>query len=192
MLTAMSEPVAWVEGAERSSERPGEQVAGTHERMRAICAEFAQPLLRYLLRLTLGDREAAEDLLQETLLRTWRNIDRVPADLAAARPWLFTVARNHAIDVARSKQGRPVEVSTLDLSRVAESEDQVERMLTARLLREALNTLPSIHRVVLEELYLRGCTAPEAATRIGIAEGTVKSRAHYALRALRASLDSGS
>ena len=169
--------------------RPVSQVAGTHERMRAICTAFAQPLLRYLLRLTLGDREAAEDLLQETLLRTWRNIDRVPADLASVRPWLFTVARNHAVDVSRSKRGRPSEVSTLDMSRIPSPGDAVDEMLTAEMVRRALDTLSDNHRRVLEELYLRGCTAPEAAARIGVAEGTIKSRAHYALRALRDAMD---
>ncbi len=157
--------------------------------MHAIYRTVAEPLYRYLLRLTLGDRETAEDLLQETLLRAWRNIDRLPADLESARPWLFTVARNHAIDIARARKVRPVELSTMDVSRIAAPADAVEQLVAAETVRRALLTLSEEHRVVLVELYLREASAAEAAARIGIPEGTVKSRAHYALRFLRATLD---
>ncbi|HYS39654.1 MAG TPA: sigma-70 family RNA polymerase sigma factor [Pseudonocardiaceae bacterium] len=157
--------------------------------MHAIYRTVAEPLYRYLLRLTLGDRETAEDLLQETLLRAWRNIDRLPADLESARPWLFTVARNHAIDIARARKVRPAELSTMDVSRIAAPADAVEQLVAAETVRRALLTLSEEHRVVLVELYLREASAAEAAARIGIPEGTVKSRAHYALRFLRATLD---
>ena len=154
--------------------------------MQAIYRAHAQPLYRYLVRLTLGDRQAAEDLLQDTLLRAWRNIDRLPRDLASVRPWLFTVARNHAIDLARARQARPAVVPTEDLSRQPAPGDAVEGVVLAETVHKVLLGLSAEHRVVLVELYLRGSSAAEVAARIGIPEGTVKSRAHYALRALRA------
>lgn len=165
-----------------------EQRCSPEEWMQAIYRVHAQPLFKYLLRLTLGDRQAAEDLLQETLLRAWRNIDRLPPDLASVRPWLFTVARNHAIDLARARQARPAVVATEDMSREPAPGDAVERVVLAQTVHKALSKLSEDHRVVLVELYLRGASAAEAAGRIGIPEGTVKSRAHYALRALRVAL----
>src|SRR5437763_14640193 len=100
-------------------------------RVQGIYRAHARPLFRYLVRLTLGDQPAAEDLLQETLLRAWRHIDRLPADLDAVRPWLFTVARNHAIDASRARRIRPDEVATIDIAWLPAAGDSVEGLLTA-------------------------------------------------------------
>ena len=156
--------------------------------MLAIYTDHARPLYRFLLRLTLGDREVAEDLLQESLLRAWRCIDEVPFN--AARPWLFRVARNVSIDAARARRIRPPETGIgEDIVRMPVPDDAVERMLTSATVRDALLELTPEHRTVLVELYYRGASAAETAARMGIPEGTVKSRVHYALRALRKALD---
>src|SRR5437667_259633 len=105
----------------------------------------AKPLYRFRLRLTLGDHEAAEDLLQETMLRAWRRLDVLPVDIQVVRPWLFTVARNIAIDSARARQARPVEIGTDDVTWVS-APDAVEGMLTAQAVREALLKLSPEHR----------------------------------------------
>jgi DNA-directed RNA polymerase specialized sigma24 family protein len=63
--------------------------------MNHIHATYSGRLQRYLLRLTHGDRELAEDLLQDTMLRVWRKIDQVPTGLDDLGPWLFTVAKKH-------------------------------------------------------------------------------------------------
>ncbi|GIJ49556.1 RNA polymerase sigma factor [Virgisporangium aliadipatigenens] len=153
-------------------------------RMRALHDTHAAPLLRYLLRLTLGDRELAEDLLQEVLLRAWRNIHDLPAEGEGLRPWLYTVARNAAIDAARARQARPSEVHLTDITRLPATGDAVERMVAVQTVRSSLPALTPEHRSVLVELYYRGSTTAEAAERLGIPEGTVKSRTFYALRAL--------
>jgi RNA polymerase sigma-70 factor (ECF subfamily) len=73
--------------------------------VRALYAEHGGALLRYALHLTGGDRQRAEDLVQETIVRAWRH----PEALAdrPARPWLFAVARNLAVDSYRARQARP-------------------------------------------------------------------------------------
>ena len=152
--------------------------------MRAVHEMHARSVYHFLLRTTLGNREAAEDLLQETLLRAWRNVDRLTTSVEALRPWLFTVARNLAIDAGRARQLRPPEDFSSDISRLPAGTDSVERLLTAATVREALLKLSTEHRAVLVELYYRDASAAETAERIGIPEGTVKSRAHYGLRAL--------
>ncbi len=158
--------------------------------MQAIYDTHARPLYQFLLRLTFGDRLAAEDLLQDTLLRAWRHIERLPNDVTELRPWLFTVARNQAIDVARARQARPVEVGMNTLAWVPARGDAVERLLAATTVRRALRELSPEHRRVLVELYYRGASAAETAERIGVPEGTVKSRAHYGLHALRSAIGS--
>jgi RNA polymerase sigma-70 factor, ECF subfamily len=167
--------------------RTSRQNADAESRMRALYETHATGLLRYLLRLTMGNREMAEDLLQEVLLRAWRNIDTLPSEGGGLRPWLFTVARHVAIDAARTRQSRPFEVYLTDiasLSGAGVAGDAVERTVAVQTVRDALPKLTPEHRTVLVELYYRGSTTAEAAARIGIPEGTVKSRTFYALRAL--------
>lgn len=155
------------------------------ERMRQLYQEHAKPLHQFLLRLTFGDRQVAEDLLQETLLRAWRKRDVLPTDPEAVRPWLFTVARRIAIDAARARRVRPTEVGGTDLTAVAGEDDAIERLLATQLIRQAMTNLSAEHRAVLVEIYYHDRTAGETAAELGIPEGTVKSRVHHALRKLR-------
>lgn len=158
-------------------------------RMQELYRLHARPLYHFLLRLTFGERHAAEDLLQETLLRAWRNLDGLAAPIDTLRPWLFTVARRVAIDAARARQARPAEVGVLDMATLAAPEDQIDLLLNARAVRDALASLSPEHRGVLVELYYRARSPAEIATELGIPEGTVKSRTYYALRRLRAALE---
>jgi RNA polymerase sigma-70 factor (ECF subfamily) len=146
----------------------------------------AQPLLRFLLGLTRGDRRAAEDLVQETFLRAWRFLNDHEADAEKLWPWLYTVARRAAIDTARARQARPIEVIVTDQGLLASAHDDIERLLVALTIRRALMSLSPAHRQVLIEIYYHGRSAREAAEALGIPEGTVKSRGFHALRALGA------
>ena len=146
-------------------------------------------LLNYLIRLTLGDRRQAEDLLQETMLRAWQHLRRNPSQLETLQPWLYTVARRLVIDNIRSRKSRPTEVIADDLRVVPEPTDAIDGLLTQQAMREALQQLKPEHREVLVEIYFRGSGLNEVAERLGIPPGTVKSRTHYALRTLRTALD---
>ncbi|BCB86510.1 sigma-70 family RNA polymerase sigma factor [Phytohabitans suffuscus] len=162
-------------------------------RMGAVVRDNAEPLLYFLLRLTRGQRELAEDLLQETMLRAWRRLDELPADQSAVRRWLFTVARHLTIDWARSRMARPPEVYAVDLNWVQSTDQPVDGLVDRFALRDALHRLTPEHRAVLVELYYGGASVAEVAARTGIPEGTVRSRAFYALRAARGFLgDDGS
>ncbi|MGI5239296.1 sigma-70 family RNA polymerase sigma factor [Dactylosporangium sp. CA-139066] len=164
------------------SECPEEWMAGVYE-------THADALYRFLLRLTLGQAELAEDHLQETLLRAWRHRDTLSADIAEVRPWLFTVARRIAIDAARARVARPAEITGIDLAAHRADDDPIERAIARCDIRAALTELSPDHRQVLVELYLRGSSTTEAAATLGLHEGTVKSRTYYARRALRAVLE---
>jgi RNA polymerase sigma-70 factor, ECF subfamily len=154
--------------------------------VRALYSEHAGPLLRYALHLTSGDRQRAEDIVQETLLRAWLH----PAAIAdrPARPWLFAVARNLAVDAYRARKARPPEVGEGALELVAVP-DAADRALESWAVADALRALRPEHRGVLLETYYRGHSVSEAAVALGIPPGTVKSRTFYALRALKLALE---
>ncbi|MDR7325901.1 MULTISPECIES: sigma-70 family RNA polymerase sigma factor [Catenuloplanes] len=160
------------------------------ERMRRIHEAHAAPVLRFLMRLTLGDQDLAEDLLQETMLRAWRNLDALPKEIERVAPWLYTVARNVAIDAARARRARPPEVAVADITRLPQPGDAVDGLVSGHIVRQALARLSPEHRAVLIEVYFRGSSTAEAAARLGIPEGTVKSRAYYAVRSMRAAVGS--
>ncbi|MGO9502389.1 MAG: sigma-70 family RNA polymerase sigma factor [Streptosporangiaceae bacterium] len=154
--------------------------------VRALYSEHAGPLLRYALHLASGDRQRAEDLVQETLLRAWLHPEAI-AD-RPARPWLFAVARNLAIDAFRARKARPPEVGEAALEVVAVP-DGADRALESWAVADALRDLRPEHRGVLLETFYRGHSVAEAASVLGIPAGTVKSRTFYALRALKLALE---
>ncbi|MET0758239.1 MAG: sigma-70 family RNA polymerase sigma factor [Mycobacterium sp.] len=153
--------------------------------MRVLYDEHAAALWRYAVRLT-GDQARAEDVVQETLLRAWQHPEVTADAERSARAWLFTVARNLIIDEKRSARSRN-ETATPDLERVGDraGPDEVDTALDRLLLGEALSQLSAEHRAVLKRAYYQGWTTGQIAADLQIAEGTVKSRLHYAVRALR-------
>ena len=158
------------------------------EAVRSLYDEHAAALWRYAMRLT-GDHARAEDIVQETLLRAWQHPEVTDDDARPARAWLFTVARNMIIDERRSSRFRN-EVSSLDGSAAPEqaSPDEVNSALDRMLIGEALDQLSPDHRAVIRRSYYLGWTTTQIADDLGIAEGTVKSRLHYAVRAMRLTL----
>jgi len=166
--------------------RNSRRMSSDEDLIRALYAEHAGPLLRYAMHLMSGDRQRAEDIVQETLLRAWQHPEAI-AD-RPARPWLFAVARNLAIDAYRAKRARPHEVGEAALE-VMPGPDDAERALESWAVADALGALRPEHRGVLLETYYRGKSVAEAAASLGVPAGTVKSRTFYALRALRLALE---
>jgi len=148
------------------------------------------PLLGFVLPLVNGDLQAAEDVVQETMLRGWQHSTELEPERAGS--WLHTVARNIAISVYhRRRRARPQEVP-LDENTLPGADDAVDtadRMSDAWLLGTAVNALNPAHRAVITELFYHRKTVAEVAEMLGIPEGTVRSRCFYGLRALRAALE---
>ena len=130
--------------------------------MRQLHDEHAGALWSFCLHLTGNDRAHAEDVAQETLLRAWRNAAVLEESRGSVRSWL----------------------SDLDTT-----EDRTDELLLSWVVAEALTHLSDEHRAVLLECYYRGRSVADAARRLGIPEGTVKSRTHYALRSLKLALE---
>jgi RNA polymerase sigma-70 factor (ECF subfamily) len=145
-------------------------------------------LLSFLTRLTRGDVHRAEDIVQETLLRAWRNPDARNADGRWSRGWLLTVAKRIFIDQLRAAESRPDERSDEFIDAHARTDDAIERLVDAREVRAALNALPERLRVTLVEIYFQERSVVEVADLLAVPPGTVKSRTFYGLRALREAL----
>lgn len=146
----------------------------------------------------LADHGLAEEITQEVFVRAWRNCARFDATLttgavpavAPLRTWLFAIARNAVIDAVRIRNRRPAlhrdvgwEISQPDPRDTFASFDTVDQV------RDGMAHLSPVHREVLIAIYIDGLTYDQAAARIDVPTGTVKSRVYYALRALRSQLD---
>ncbi len=135
----------------------------------------------------LRDRYLAEDVVQETMLRAWRHCDELSPEKGSVRGWLIRVAHNIAMDKIRMRRSRPAEVAE-EAAPEGMLEDHADAVVTALDVRRVLSRLSPGHRDVLEQVYLNGRTAREAAQLLGIPEGTAFSRSHHALRILRREL----
>jgi RNA polymerase sigma-70 factor (ECF subfamily) len=153
--------------------------------LRTLYDQHAMPLWRYIYGMV-GDSGRAEDIVQETLLRAWQRPTVLDQSTASARAWLFTVARNMAVDEFRSARHRH-EFRT-DSPPEQSSPDQSERALDSWLITDALARLSTDHREVIVRAYYRGLSTQQIAMELSIPEGTVKSRMHYGMRALRSAL----
>jgi RNA polymerase sigma-70 factor (ECF subfamily) len=150
--------------------------------LQTLHERHAPELWRFALRLT-HDRELAEDVVQEVLLKAWKDPGLVGRDPAAARAWLYTATRNLIIDRWRSASSRH-ELRSVEPPERSEA-DATNVVLDRWLIAEAFGSLSDEHRSVITAAYYEGRTVADIAGRLQIPEGTVKSRLHYGLRTLR-------
>jgi RNA polymerase sigma-70 factor (ECF subfamily) len=156
----------------------------TTESVSELWRNHGTALMRFACKLTVGDWQRAEDIVQETLLRAWRHPEVVGTGRAPIRPWLYTVARRVAIDMWRAR-ARTEEVADGEQPDMLDPSDYIEQTITGLDVRAALGTLSAPHRRVILEIYYNNRSVAETARLLGIPPGTVKSRAHYATRQLR-------
>ncbi len=119
-------------------------------------------------------------------MRAWARPQVLDPTETSARTWLFTAARNLVIDDRRSAHARH-EIPSDQLPERS-ADDGTDALLDAWLTSDAVATLSTDHRLVVVHAYYRGNSIAEIARALDIPEGTVKSRLHYALRALRLTL----
>ncbi len=142
--------------------------------MRVLYNQHAAALWCYVCRLT-GDAARAEGVLEQTLLQAWQHPQMVDGNERSARAWLFAVARDMVssdCSGAPEQAGRDVDNSALNRTLIA----------------DAFARLPAEHRAVVRRAHYYGWTTAQIGADLGIAEGTVKSRLHYALRTLQQTL----
>lgn len=178
-------------GAARPPDRPDSQVAPAEplleDTLRALHALYARPLFDFALRLC-GNRERAEEVVQDALLRAWQHPEAVDGSRGSPRAFLFTVVRNSVIDGWRRDGARPRSSDPGQLEALGVP-DEVERAVEAWGVADAMRRLTFEHRQALHHAFFLGHSVEQSAAAIGIPAGTVKSRTYYALRALRAALE---
>lgn len=155
------------------------------EALQRLHDRHAPELWRFALHLT-RDPQVAEDVVQEALLRAWRDPGLESRSDAASRSWLFTTSRHLVIDRWRSAASRH-EVRSGELVEPAVA-DRTAQVLDRWLIADALDGLSAEHREVIAAAYYEGRAVAEIASALEIPEGTVKSRLHYGLRNLRLAL----
>ncbi len=158
---------------------------GDASALRELYRSFERPLFALGFR-WYGDRELAEELVQEVTLRIWRKAGGFDPERGRAGAWIFGVARNVATDLARSRSRRPTPVDQVP----PESQSPWEENDAWRSweVGKAIKALPLEQQKVIELAYVCQFTHSEIARTLEIPLGTVKTRIHLALAKLERSL----
>jgi RNA polymerase sigma-70 factor (ECF subfamily) len=160
----------------------------TGEALRALYRAYAGELLGFALK-GLGERGAAEELVQEVFTRAWRHAEAYDPARASVRTWLYQIARHAIIDARRRAAVRPALASPQAAGREEAGGPSIEQAMLAWQVAAALERLSPEHRQVIRLAHFQGLTMREIAERCDLPLGTVKSRTWYALRALRLALE---
>ncbi|MBX6762662.1 MAG: sigma-70 family RNA polymerase sigma factor [Rubrobacteraceae bacterium] len=137
----------------------------------------------------MGERQAAEDLVQESFFKAWRSAGSYRAERGSVRNWLLTIVHNGGIDQLRSAASRR---RTEDRAQAATSGAQQSEAFTEtwqntqrEQVREALKSLPPEQLKILELAYFSGYTHTEIAELLGLPLGTVKGRMRLGLKKIK-------
>jgi len=158
---------------------------GDHDAF-AVLVDVAIARLDAAARLILRDPELARDAVQETLIRAWRDLPGL-RDPDRFDAWLYRLTSNACLDLARRRRRRPIEVEITPLD--SPIVPDVSGSLADRdLIDSALRRLDPGHRAVVALYFLLGMPLTEVAVSLRIPVGTAKSRLHYAIAAMRATV----
>ena len=139
-----------------------------------------------IARLIVRDPELARDAVQEALIRAWRDLPGL-RDPDRFDAWLHRLTVNACFDQVRRRKRRVIEVELTPLD-VPERSDMVGDIANRDQLDVALRRLDPRHRAVVVLHFFVGMPLPEVAATLQIPTGTVKSRLHYSLAAMRSSM----
>ena len=148
-----------------------------------LAAEHWRDLYRYAYRLS-GDRQTAEDLVQESLMRAWRSLHKLQ-DRAALKGWLKTIVRRENARRFERTQPQTVDMPVEDIGVAVTGYDTSAQ---AFVLRQALQELPAEYREPLILQVLHGYSQQEIADHLGISSAGAGTRLFRARQKLRAAL----
>lgn len=162
-------------------DRSGDELRELYRRYAAELFGFAASAL--------GDRELAEEVVQDVFAQLWLHAGDYDQGRASVRTWLYAIARNRIVDAHRRASARPKRAGNDSLDSAAEIDAALDQAVLRWQVTAALARLSPAHREVIRLAHYGGLTMREIAERTGIPLGTVKSRTSYALRSLRLILD---
>jgi RNA polymerase sigma-70 factor, ECF subfamily len=158
------------------------------EELRELYRRYSGQLFGFACN-ALGDRELAEEVVQDVFARAWRHAHAYDPGRASVRTWLYSIARNRVVDARRRASVRPGMAGAAEPESPAELDRTLEQAVLRWQVAAALARLSPEHREVIRLAHYGGLTLREIAERKGIPLGTVKSRTSYALKSLRLILD---
>jgi RNA polymerase sigma-70 factor (ECF subfamily) len=153
-----------------------------------LIAVMERPLLYYATSLT-GNPDSALDVLQEVWIRAFRRIRKLK-DPGSLRSWLYSITHGIAVDRIRKNYSRE-QAEKVQFEEFQEAEEPSFAAEDAAEIHRALGEIGLKHREVLVLHFLEDLSMAEIATVVGCSEGTVKSRIHYAKRAMKEVLSGG-
>lgn len=178
-------------------------IAGEPHAIDAFRAATIGPVRKVVTRI-LSSAEDAEEVVEDVFVMVWRYAASFDPSRGTAAGWLFTIARNRALDAARRRQ-RSVsldellgnldeDAAELEAERLYESADTIQGCRAARIvldrtaLYDAVAALPSERRVLIDMAFYQDLTHRQIAAELGLPIGTVKSHIRRSLAALKQSL----
>jgi RNA polymerase sigma-70 factor (ECF subfamily) len=163
-------------------------VSSDSERLARALYESHGPALEGWAYRRFDDRQLAEEVVQDTVLAAWRKYDQYDPARGSERAWMFGIARNVAATRHRRNLRHLRAIPTDPVADAGLDDAELDRVAQRSLIADAIRALSPDHRAVVAAAYWEGHSTKEIASRLGIPDGTVKSRMHYALRILRAHL----
>ncbi len=149
----------------------------------AIARQYSGMLYRHIHRMV-GNREDAQDILQDVLLLIFRKLHTFRGD-ASIKTWVFRIASNRSIDFIRQSRRRPAEELSENISSKESPLIFTQRQAEIDVLNLALNQLPAEQRQVVVLKEINGLTFREIAEILQIPENTAKTRMYTSLKKLR-------
>lgn len=164
---------------------------GDRSAMRPLYGLTASRLFAIILRVT-ADRNAAEDILQDTYIKIWNKAGSFREGRSEPFAWLATIARNGALDWRKAHYQRNVTACddfTLIEDEAESADARIERQQQQQIIAKALDNLPENREIEIRDVFFAGMTYAEAAERANIPVATVKSRIRRTLIDLRSRLN---
>ena len=159
--------------------------AGDHSAVGELYSAYGAAVYTVAMSI-LRSRDLAADATQQTFVKAWQKAATFDPEREFG-PWIYAIARNASVDILRAESRRERLSATGDVD-VAEHSAGIESVWEEFEVRLAIDRLPDEERAVVKLIHLEGHTHSQAAEKLGIAVGTVKSRSHRAHQRLAALL----
>jgi RNA polymerase sigma-70 factor (ECF subfamily) len=194
LLLAVVQP--WPEGKQPTDAALMERVLQRDSTaLEVLYDRYGRPVYSLVLRIS-QQPASAEEIVQDVFLQLWRSAERFQISRGPLEPWLFTMARNRALDflrLKREKQRRREDSADSDLAFSVvvrpDPEGDIDRSRRTEKVRALMSSLPESQRRAIELAFFEGMSHSEISEAMGEALGTVKSWIRGGLLRLRESLE---
>jgi RNA polymerase sigma-70 factor (ECF subfamily) len=176
----------WTDQGAAEEARKGNQLA-----FRVLVERHSRSVFRLAFRMT-GNEQDAEDMVQETFLRAFKQLDRFDGR-ASFGTWVYRIAANCSLDLIRARRNRGERQPGLDTDTAASPDPSPERVTRSKqlagLLDHALEQLTETERTAFLLRHYEGCNIEEIAKVLGVGNSAAKHSVFRAVQKLRYALE---